>query len=188
MGDNKSDKKYSREIVLAKWEDRFVAWLIDFVIISIIIGILFYIFSVDYSFPFWGISIDGDDGVGIRQPYEYIVASSIFFLYWVILEFLTGETIGKRVVHIKTTNLYGGRPSIINIAIEVFGKRSELIASQHRFSLERYEGKTGMGVGRFPFPVQVRAVNLCVRCRAGPVRTERRGDARQQRLRVREVK
>ena len=60
--------------------------------------------------------------MGIRQPYEYIVASSIFFLYWVILEFLTGETIGKRVVHIKTTNLYGGRPSIINIAIEVFGK------------------------------------------------------------------
>jgi len=122
MGDNKSDKKYSREIVLAKWEDRFVAWLIDFVIISIIIGILFFIFSADYSFPFWGISIDGDDGVGIRQPYEYIIASSIFFLYWVILEFLTGETIGKRVVHIKTTNLYGGRPSIINIAIEVFGK------------------------------------------------------------------
>src|SRR6187401_2606054 len=93
MGDNKSDKKYSREIVLAKWEDRFVAWLIDFVIISIIIGILFFIFSADYS-----------------------------FLFWVILEFLTGETIGKRVVHIKTTNLYGGRPSIINIAIEVFGK------------------------------------------------------------------
>jgi uncharacterized RDD family membrane protein YckC len=60
--------------------------------------------------------------VGIKQPYEYIVASSIFFLYWVILEFLTGQTIGKRVVHIKATNLYGERPNIINIAIEVFGK------------------------------------------------------------------
>ena len=119
---NKSEKKYSREIVLAKWEDRFVAWLIDFVIVSIIINILFYAFSADYSFPFWGIYIDGENGMGIKQPYEYIIASSIFFLYWVVLEFLTGQTIGKRVVHIKTTNLYGERPNIINITIEVFGK------------------------------------------------------------------
>lgn len=122
MSDNKSEKRYSREIVLAKWEDRFVAWLIDFVIVSIIINILFYAFSTDYSFPFWGIYIDGENGMGIKQPYEYIIASSIFFLYWVVLEFLTGQTIGKRVVHIKATNLYGERPNIINIIIEVFGK------------------------------------------------------------------
>ncbi len=122
MSDNKSEKRYSREIVLAKWEDRFVAWLIDFVIVSIIINILFYASSADYSFPFWGIYIDGENGMGIKQPYEYIIASSIFFLYWVVLEFLTGQTIGKRVVHIKATNLYGERPNIINIIIEVFGK------------------------------------------------------------------
>lgn len=118
----KSEKNYSREIVLAKWEDRFVAWLIDFVIVSIIINILFFIFSAHYSFPFWGLYIDGENGVGIKQPYEYIVASSIFFLYWIVLEFLTGQTIGKRVVHIKTTNLFGERPNIINTGIEAFGK------------------------------------------------------------------
>ena len=28
-----SDGKFSRELLLAKWEDRFVAWLIDFIII-----------------------------------------------------------------------------------------------------------------------------------------------------------
>jgi uncharacterized RDD family membrane protein YckC len=105
MSEDKSEKKYSREIVLAKWEDRFVAWLIDFVIISIIVGILFLISSADYSFPFWGISIDDDNGISIKQPFEYIAASSIFFIYWLVLEFLTGQTIGKRVVHIKTTKL-----------------------------------------------------------------------------------
>ena len=119
---NKSEKNYSREIVLAKCEDRFVAWLIDFVIVSIIINILFFIFSAHYSCPFWGLYIDGENGVGIKQPYEYIVASSIFFLYWIVLEFLTGQTIGKRVVHIKTTNLFGERPNIINTGIESFGK------------------------------------------------------------------
>jgi uncharacterized RDD family membrane protein YckC len=119
---NKSEKNYSREIVLAKWDDRFVAWLIDFVILSIIINILFYVFSAEYSFPFWGIYIDAENGVGIKQPLEYIIGSSVFFLYWVILEFLSGQTIGKRVVHIKTTNLFCERPNIVNIDIEVFGK------------------------------------------------------------------
>ena len=117
----KPQKRYSREIVLAKWEDRFVAWIIDFVIVSIIINILFFGFSANYSFPFWGIYID-ENGVGIKEPYEYIIASSIFFIYWVILEFFYGQTIGKKVVHIKTTNLFGERPNIVNIALEVFGK------------------------------------------------------------------
>ena len=108
----KNDKKYSRELLLAKWEDRFVAWLIDFIIISIVINILFYITSAQYSFPFWGIYFNGENGIGIKQPYEYLVASSIFFVYWLVLEFLTGQTIGKRVVYIKTTNLFGERANI----------------------------------------------------------------------------
>ena len=116
------DKKFSRELLLAKWEDRFVAWLIDFIIISIIINILFYITSSDYSFPFGGISFDSENGIGMEQPYEYLIASSIFFVYWVVLEFFTGQTIGKRVVYIKTTNLLGEKTNLSKIAIEVFGK------------------------------------------------------------------
>lgn len=120
--DPKSSKGFTRELLLAKWEDRFVAWLIDFIVISIITNIIFYIFSAHYSFPFWGVYFDGENGIGIKEPVEYILASSIFFVYWVVLEFLTGQTIGKRVVHIKTTNLFGERANIANIAIEVFGK------------------------------------------------------------------
>lgn len=120
--DPKSGKGYTRELLLAKWEDRFVAWLIDFIVISIITNIVFYIFSAHYSFPFWGVYFDGENGIGIKEPVEYILASSIFFVYWIVLEFLTGQTIGKRVVHIKTTNLFGERANVTNIAIEVFGK------------------------------------------------------------------
>lgn len=117
-----SDRKFSREILLAKWEDRFVAWLIDFIIIAIITSILFYVFSAQYSFPFWGVYFDSENQIGIKQPYEYLAASSIFFIYWLILEFLTGQTLGKRVVHIKTSNLFGERANITKIAIEAFGK------------------------------------------------------------------
>lgn len=120
--DPKPDKRFTRELLLAKWEDRFVAWIIDFIVISIITNIVFYIFSAHYSFPFWGIYFDSENGIGIKEPVEYILASSIFFVYWIVLEFLTGQTVGKRVVQIKTTNLFGERANITNIAIEVFGK------------------------------------------------------------------
>ena len=119
---NKAEKKYSREIVLAKWEDRFIAWLIDFVIVSVTINILFYAFSPDYYFPPLVIYADNEIWMGIKHPELYFITSSIFFLYWVILEFLYGQTVGKRVIHIKTTNLHGNRPNIINTVIEVFGK------------------------------------------------------------------
>lgn len=121
-GEPKTDKRFTRELLLAKWEDRFVAWIIDFIVISIITNIVFYIFSAHYAFPFWGIYFDGENGIGIKEPVEYILASSIFFVYWIVLEFLTGQTVGKRVVQIKTTNLFGERANIANIAIEVFGK------------------------------------------------------------------
>jgi hypothetical protein len=36
------------EVILASWVDRFVAWLIDFIIVSICLGILFALIA----FPF----------------------------------------------------------------------------------------------------------------------------------------
>jgi hypothetical protein len=41
------------EIVLAGWVDRFVAWLIDFIIVSIGLGVLFALIS----FPFGSLFI-----------------------------------------------------------------------------------------------------------------------------------
>ncbi|HJY14489.1 MAG TPA: hypothetical protein VJ225_00570 [Nitrososphaeraceae archaeon] len=37
------------EVILASWADRFLAWLIDFIIVSIGLGILFALIL----FPFW---------------------------------------------------------------------------------------------------------------------------------------
>ena len=37
------------EVILASWADRFVAWLIDFIIVSIGLGILFALLAL----PFW---------------------------------------------------------------------------------------------------------------------------------------
>ena len=103
------------KIVLAKWSDRFFAWLIDFVIISVIsTGIIFGLFgSVDYEFE--------ENNFWIKNG-EYIPTSVIFFVYWVILEYKTGQTIGKKILNLKSTNIYGKNPSLKGVLISSFGK------------------------------------------------------------------
>jgi len=103
------------KIILAKWSDRFFAWLIDFFIVSVIsTGIIFASFgSVNYEFEessFW------------IESGEYIPTSILFFVYWVILEYKTGQTIGKKILNLKSTNIYGKNPSLKGVLISSFGK------------------------------------------------------------------
>jgi hypothetical protein len=50
MGESSSSTEvHPSEIILARWTERFVAWLIDFVIVSIGLAILFALISI----PFW---------------------------------------------------------------------------------------------------------------------------------------
>ena len=53
---------------------------------------------------------------------EYIPTSAIFFVYWVILEYKTGQTIGKKILNLKSTNIYGKNPSLKGVLISSFGK------------------------------------------------------------------
>lgn len=125
MNSEPSDSKrpaYSKELILAKWEDRFVAWLVDFIIVAIITNVIFLTLSYHSSFPFWGLHVDNNSGIVFREPYEYIAASSIFFVYWLFFEYFWGQTLGKKIVNIKTTNLAGEKADLKNVAIESFGK------------------------------------------------------------------
>ena len=46
----------------------------------------------------------------------------MFFSYWIILEYKTGQTIGKKMFNLKVTNSQGGKPSLIGVVISSFGK------------------------------------------------------------------
>ena len=109
-----SDSNTSK-IVLAKWSDRFFAWLIDFIIISLIsTGIIFASFgSIEYEF---------EDNIFWMENSQYIPTSAIFFVYWTILEYKTGQTIGKKILNLKSTNMNGKTPSLKGILISSFGK------------------------------------------------------------------
>ena len=107
------DNSESSKIILAKWKDRFFAWLIDFVIISLISSSTFFLsfLYLDYDFE----NFITNDGM-------YIPTSIMFFSYWVILEYKTGQTIGKKMFNLKITNIEGKKPSLIGVVISSFGK------------------------------------------------------------------
>jgi RDD family len=68
-------------IILASWIDRFIAWLIDFIIISIGLAILFALIS----FPFWLLDATNFNRLyNSVEPLHYVITSSVFFIYWTL--------------------------------------------------------------------------------------------------------
>lgn len=105
------------ELNLATWSDRFLAWLIDFIIVTIGIELLFYA----ATFPVWFESNPGRwfNGVG---SIGFVARSLIFLAYWTYFESSSGQSIGKRVLKLKTVRILGDTIDIKEALIESFGK------------------------------------------------------------------
>jgi len=103
------------KIVLAKWSDRFFAWLIDFIVISSVsTAIIFVTFgSIDYVL---------DENSFWMENIQYIPTSFLFFVYWTILEYKTNQTIGKKIMNLKTISIDGGEPNLKGVMTSSFGK------------------------------------------------------------------
>jgi uncharacterized RDD family membrane protein YckC len=108
------------EVILASWRDRFVAWLIDFIIVSIGLGVLFALLAI----PFWFSNYS--NGIASAhnnvEPFHYLLSSLAFFGYWTYFEHTSGQSIGKRLLNIKTTDMSGSRVDAKTASIESFGK------------------------------------------------------------------
>ena len=103
------------KLIIAKWTDRFFAWLIDFIIISSIsTAIIFASFGTIYY--------EFEEESFLIENIEYIPTSILFFIYWTVLEYKTGQTIGKKILNLKTTNINGEKPDLKGIMISSFGK------------------------------------------------------------------
>lgn len=103
------------KIILAKWTDRFFAWLIDFIIISSISTLVIFLSfgSIYYEFEKNGLWAENT---------QYIPASIMFFVYWIILEYKTGQTIGKKIMNLKVLDIKGGKPKWTGVLLSSFGK------------------------------------------------------------------
>ena len=110
-----SDSEVFKEILLAKWSDRFIAWLIDFIIISAISGVIFTsIFGVT--------NFEWNENMLFSESTSYIPASLLFFVYWIISEYKGGQSIGKKILHLKVVNIDGKPPQLLGVIISSFGK------------------------------------------------------------------
>jgi uncharacterized RDD family membrane protein YckC len=108
------------EIILAGWVDRFLAWLIDFIIVSIGLAILFALLTI----PFWFSYYSNDMALGHKnfEPFHYLLSSLAFFGYWTYFEHTSGQSIGKRLLNIKTTDMFGKSIDTKSAALESLGK------------------------------------------------------------------
>jgi uncharacterized RDD family membrane protein YckC len=112
-----NDENYGSDskITLAKWTDRFFAWLIDFIIISSISTMIIFL-------SFGSMYYEFDEGGLWAENTQYIPASILFFVYWVILEYKTGQTIGKKILNLKVIDIRGGKPKLSGVLLSCFGK------------------------------------------------------------------
>jgi uncharacterized RDD family membrane protein YckC len=107
---------HNKEITLARWSTRFWAWLVDFIIIAVAIEI---IFAIAYPPLAFNQGVQGNAALG---AVSFAIQSLLFFAYWTYFESTTGQSIGKKLLKIKTTDLAGNVPDIRNVAIQSFGK------------------------------------------------------------------
>jgi len=106
-----------RQITLATWGERLVAYIIDVVILSIILVPLNFFLSTALPgtrlvpwFPRWIPFVD------------FGTSNLVYFLYWTITEGTYGQSIGKTIMRIRLTNLDGKHAGPARAAIESVGK------------------------------------------------------------------
>jgi uncharacterized RDD family membrane protein YckC len=105
------------ELSLARWSERFFAWLIDFLIVSIGIEILFYA----ATFPLW---FDNNPERWFRSGASigFVLRSLIFLAYWTYFESTSGQSLGKRIFHLKTVGISRQTVNVRDALLESFGK------------------------------------------------------------------
>ncbi len=100
---------------LAFWWERFVAWLIDVVIIGVVVGIL-GLFSLLAGVTWWS------GWPGWLPFFNFNLGGVIYFLYWLFMDGAYGQSFGKMVMRLKITRLNGSEIGMGNAAIESVGK------------------------------------------------------------------
>ncbi len=95
------------ELELASFGERFLAYIIDAMIIGFVVGIIAWPWS-------WGMHHMGPVDIGLD--------SVALFLYWAYTEGTTGQSIGKKIMKIKVTDLEGEPIDVSRSMYQALGK------------------------------------------------------------------
>ena len=104
-------------IDLAGWGDRILAYIIDIILAGIVLAII----KAMIVLPGW--FAGGMVGIPSYVPWSNFGLDNIFwFVYFLFMDLEYGQSIGKMVMKIRTTNMDGGPIDLTQAAIEAFGK------------------------------------------------------------------
>ena len=93
------------EISMANWDDRFWAWLIDVLLMSIL----------------WQRILTAGE-ISAFRPEGMALLGFILFVYWTALEGYRGQSLGKMLLNIVVTGPMGESIRFRDAAVEAFGK------------------------------------------------------------------
>ena len=93
-------------IELATWTQRFIALVIDGIILGIVLGVL--------NLPGYRMV----QGVNIKFGIDNVLE----FLYFMFMDHYYGQSIGKKVMNLRITKDGGAPLSLVDASIEAFGK------------------------------------------------------------------
>ncbi len=108
-------EEVAKELVLASWSDRFLAWLIDFIIIGFVVQAV------------TAVAVGARGGTIFRPGMcEFFVTFSFlslaFFGYWTYMESTRGRSLGKTVLKLMVVTKSGEPIDLTKSAIQSFGK------------------------------------------------------------------
>jgi uncharacterized RDD family membrane protein YckC len=106
----------SQGLVLASWGERFIAWIIDMILLSIVLA-WFRLPGFGWMPRVWG---------GIIPHWvpfvEFGFNNLVYFLYWTFMEGTYGQSVGKMAVRIRVADLDGNPIGTTTAAVQSVGK------------------------------------------------------------------
>jgi len=107
-------------LVVAGWGERFVAWIIDMIVLGIFLAPIRIFISL-FRLPNLWLQIMPFPLSWI--PFvEFGFGNIVYFLYWTFMEGTYGQSIGKMVMKLKVTRQNGQPIDFGYAALESFGK------------------------------------------------------------------
>ncbi len=106
------------KLTLASWGERFLAWLLD----MIIIGAPLLLIRWFTNWAPWDIFFSATSFLTWIPFFFWSLDSVILFLYWTFTEGLYGQSLGKMIMNLKVVHLNGKAPDIVYTGIESIGK------------------------------------------------------------------
>lgn len=109
-------RQFANGLKSATWGERFVAWLIDIIVLNIALVILSLIIYPLHPFllirnePWWA------------SVFNFTTSGLVFFLYWLLMDGAYGQSLGKMVLGLRIRRLDGERITFGQAALESVGK------------------------------------------------------------------